>query len=227
MGVGGPKSKTRGLSVNLKAAPFAGNGVIQSLLGRLPKVDRPHRLLAWRLICQTVVVEHVIPTEPECFRRRPSAWDGRYPVLCSSWRPLSLALQVLAVSGLLGLAGPAAADQYDQARAAHPELFKVYYQEGVLEYCGLLTKESALGFVLERDALLSAMPISEAAHHDVRVAGSIAADLQYDNHGLGGQKLWCGTEGMDAYNRFVDRYRAQSINGGSAAGGSKLDPMAP
>ena len=130
--------------------------------------------------------------------------------LCRRSSPTFL---VQAAFVLLALAGPAVADQYDEARSAHPQLFKVYYQEGVLEYCGLLTRESALGFVLERDALLSATPISEAAHHDVRVAGSIAADLQYDNHGLGGQKLWCGTEGMEAYKRFVARYRAQSDNG--------------
>jgi len=106
-------------------------------------------------------------------------------------------------------ASPAAAeeDQYDRARAQHPELFQVYYDENVLEYCGLLTHESALGFVMQRDDLLARRPLSEGDVHDVRVAGSIAADMAYGSHGLA-QSAWCKGEGMEAFNRFVARYRA-------------------
>ena len=122
--------------------------------------------------------------------------------------PLHLAGLVLTVV-LLGAVGSASAeeDKYDRARRQHPELFKVYYDENVLEYCGLLTRESALGFVMRRDDLLAARPLSEDDVHDVRVAGAVAADTAYASHGLA-QSAWCKGEGMDAFNRFVERYRA-------------------
>jgi hypothetical protein len=41
----------------------------------------------------------------------------------------------------------------------------------------------------------------------VRVAGAIAADLAYGAHGLA-QSAWCKGEGIEAFNRFVERYRA-------------------
>jgi len=98
-------------------------------------------------------------------------------------------------------------DQYDRAQAQHPELFKVYYDENVLEYCGLLTHESALGFAMRRDDLLAARPLSDADKREVRIAGAIAADKAYGSHGLA-QSAWCKGEGMEAFNRFVERYRA-------------------
>jgi len=105
--------------------------------------------------------------------------------------------------------GHAAADedQYDRARAQHPELFQVYYDENVLEYCGLLTHESALGFAMQRDDLLVARPLSQEDVRQVRVAGAIAADQAFASHGLA-QSAWCKGEGMEAFNRFVARYRA-------------------
>lgn len=109
----------------------------------------------------------------------------------------------------IGLAGQARAeeDAYDRARIQHPELFKVYYDENVLEYCGLLTHESALGFAMRRDDLLLARPLSKEDVRDVRVAGAIAADTAFGSHGLA-QSAWCKSEGMEAFNRFVARYRA-------------------
>jgi hypothetical protein len=98
-------------------------------------------------------------------------------------------------------------DQYDRARAEHPELFRVYYDENVLEYCGLLTHESALGFVMQRDDLLGRRPLSKDDVRVVRIAGAIAADHAYGAHGLA-QTAWCNGEGKQAYDRFVARYRA-------------------
>jgi len=129
-----------------------------------------------------------------------------------SYQRMPLRLAGLALAMLLGtaaVAGRALAeeDQYDRARVQHPELFKVYYDENVLEYCGLLTHESALGFVMRRDDLLAARPLSKADVRIVRVAGSIAADKAFGSHGLA-QSAWCKSEGMEAFNRFVARYRA-------------------
>ena len=131
--------------------------------------------------------------------------QGRPPARARLTR-LAAAATLLA-GATIGGAAVAEEDKYDRARAGHPELFKVYYDENVLEYCGLLTRESALGFVMQRDDLLAARPLSEDDVHDVRVAGAIAADMAYGAHGLG-QSHWCKTEGMDAFNRFVTRYRA-------------------
>src|SRR3954471_10082169 len=54
-----------------------------------------------------------------------------------------------------------AADPYDAARRDYPDLYQAYYDEGLLEYCGLQTKESMGGFALRRDELLAATPLSE------------------------------------------------------------------
>jgi len=124
-----------------------------------------------------------------------------------SYQRMSLRLAGLALFVLVGPAGAVAEeDKYDQARAQHPELFKAYYDENVLEYCGLLNHESALGFVMRRDDLLAARPLSEEDVRRVRVAGAIAADTAYSAHGLA-QSAWCNSEGMEAFNHFVERYR--------------------
>jgi hypothetical protein len=133
-------------------------------------------------------------------------------LICGSFQRMPPLLAGLALFALLATAGavqPALAeeDQYDRARAQHPELFKAYYDENVLEYCGLLNHESALGFVMRRDDLLAVQPLSEEDLRRVRVAGAIAADIAYGSHGLA-QSAWCKGEGMEAFNRFVERYRA-------------------
>lgn len=119
-------------------------------------------------------------------------------------------------AGLFGLlvsaawTDQAASDEskYAKARREHPALFKLHYDETVMAYCGLLTPESEAGFRLERNALLAADPLDPEAYRTVRVASDMAADYSYQDYGLSGQKRWCGTEGRDAYNRFVARYRA-------------------
>ena len=124
--------------------------------------------------------------------------------------PSAIAASLAAVL-LAALVQPASSEEskYDRARREHPALFKLYYDEIVMAYCGLITAESEVGFRLERDALLAADPLSAEAHRTVRVASDIAADYAYQDYGLSGQKRWCGTDGRDAYNRFVARRRAQ------------------
>jgi hypothetical protein len=106
--------------------------------------------------------------------------------------------------------GPAGANEYDDARDQHPALFQAYYDAGLIEYCGLLTPESVGGFHLRRDELLALEPLSAEQYRRVRVAASIAIDYQYANHGLSGQRVWCKTDGRDAYDRFVARYRTSA-----------------
>jgi len=109
------------------------------------------------------------------------------------------------------LATPAAAEEskYQKARREHPVLFKLYYDETVMAYCGLLTPESEAGFRLERDRLLAADPLEGEALRTLRVASDMAADYTYQDYGLNGQKRWCKSEGLAAYNRFVARFRAE------------------
>jgi hypothetical protein len=129
---------------------------------------------------------------------------------------LGAGLMGLLLSALLTDAAGAEENKYDRARREHPALFNLYYDEIVVAYCGLATAESAAGFRLERDVLLAKHPLSAEAHRTVRVASDIAADYAYQDHGLSGQKRWCGTEGRDAYDRFIARYRAQSEPGAEA-----------
>jgi hypothetical protein len=112
-------------------------------------------------------------------------------------------------------AAQAEESKYQRVRREHPALFKVYYDEIVMAYCGLVTPEAEAGFRLERDELLAADPLDEEAHRTVRVASDMAVDYAYQDHGLSGQKRWCGTEGRDAYNRFIGRYRAQPADPGA------------
>lgn len=133
-----------------------------------------------------------------------------------SLRLAGLTFVMLIGTGMAAIGGAKAEEsQYDRARREHPALFKLYYDEIVMSYCGLITAESEVGFRLERDALLAADPLSAEAHRTVRVASDIAADYAYQDYGLSGQKRWCGTDGRDAYNRFVTRHRAQPSGPGT------------
>jgi hypothetical protein len=105
--------------------------------------------------------------------------------------------------------GGAEESKYQKARREHPGLFKLYYDETVMAYCGLLTPESEAGFRLVRDAMLAVDPLDDEALRTLRVASDMAADYAYQDYGLNGQKRWCKAEGLEAYNRFVARYRAE------------------
>src|SRR3954464_6053633 len=121
--------------------------------------------------------------------------DAGMPIAGSYQRRLprldwfAAAAWAVAIAALIAPGARAEEDQYDRARAQHPELFKVYYDENVLEYCGLLTHESALGFTLQRDDLLALRPLTDNDVRDVRIAGAIAADMAYGAHGLA-QSAW-------------------------------------
>ena len=120
--------------------------------------------------------------------------------------PAALLLLNLTASAL---AWPAAAeDKYDVARRTYPELFQVYYDAGILEYCGLVSQASAGGFRLTRDALLARDTMDEDQRRNVRISAYVAVDVEYSNRGLGGYKGWCRTAGRDAFDRFVAYFDA-------------------
>ena len=125
------------------------------------------------------------------------------------WRLAARAgLAGLLLSAVFSPRADAEESKYQKARREHPALFKLYYDETVMAYCGLLTPESEAGFRLERDSLLTTDPLEGEALRTLRVASDMAADYTYQDYGLNGQKRWCQSEGLAAYNRFVARYRA-------------------
>ena len=82
-------------------------------------------------------------------------------------------------------------------------LFQLYYDAGVLEYCGGVTAAVYEGFHRRRDALLARHGIGEAEDRDIRIRATTAADLEYLDRGIGGQRHWCATEGREAVRRFL------------------------
>jgi hypothetical protein len=122
---------------------------------------------------------------------------------------LGTGLAGLLLSSLWPEASGAEESKYQKARREHPALFKLYYDETVMAYCGMLTPESEAGFRLERETMLAADPLEGDALRTVRVASDMAVDYAYQDYGLNGQERWCKKEGLEAYNRFVTRYRAE------------------
>jgi hypothetical protein len=122
--------------------------------------------------------------------------------------PYLFSLLVAAVIAAAAIAPAMAEDKYDIARRQYPELFKAYYDANVLEYCGLLTEQSAGGFRWSRDALIERDTVSDDQHRNVRISAYAAVDYEYQNRGLSGYKKWCRTEGKDAYDRFIAIYIA-------------------
>jgi hypothetical protein len=81
------------------------------------------------------------------------------------------------------------------------ELHQAYYNDGVLEYCGLYTDEVYDGFLRRVRFLLRGGGIDTETHRRVRISGWIDADYQYGNHGLG--RYWCKTDGRRAVQEFL------------------------
>jgi hypothetical protein len=87
----------------------------------------------------------------------------------------------------------------------HPvgPLQEVIYGFAVAEYCGLLTEPVAEGFHLERAWIIARDGITPEREWADRIAANMAADYQYDDHGLGGYRGWCRSDGLSAIERFL------------------------
>lgn len=101
----------------------------------------------------------------------------------------------------LFVAGPAPGQV--QKRPIGP-LQEAIYGFAVAEYCGLITPAVAEGFYLQRDWIVARDRIAPERARADRVAANMAADWQYGDHGLGGYRGWCRTEGLTAAYRFLD-----------------------
>ena len=100
----------------------------------------------------------------------------------------------------LFLAGPASGEV--QKRPIGP-LQEAIYGFAVAEYCGLVTPAVAEGFYLKRDWIVVRDRIGPDRERADRMAANMAADWQYGDHGLGGYRGWCRTEGLAAAYGFL------------------------
>jgi hypothetical protein len=80
---------------------------------------------------------------------------------------------------------------------------QVVYMYSVTEYCGLSTREVYDGYRREMRQLTRQGRLPESTVRWLRIHGMLAADLEYDDRGLGGFRNWCRTEGLDAARHFL------------------------
>lgn len=94
-----------------------------------------------------------------------------------------------------------------------PDLYKMYYDGGLLEYCNLISPLAGKGFREMRSDLLARDKPTEEEHRHTRIAAATAVDNEYLDHGLSGQRIWCRTDGQAAFQRF-EAYGAGQKQGG-------------
>jgi hypothetical protein len=118
----------------------------------------------------------------------------------------------MAVLLLLVLTGrPACADgSITPARLS--ALHRAYYNDRVLEYCGLYTWDVHDGFERRVRYLLASADIDTETNRRIKISGWSDADYQYDDHGLGGFRRWCATDGRRAADEFLD-FRQKELSG--------------
>lgn len=110
-------------------------------------------------------------------------------------------LTALAVMAALPLASIAMAAEF-QKRPIGP-LQEAVYGFAVAEECGLLDSAVAEGFHLERRWIVARDGITPERERADRMAALTAVGWQYGNHGLGGYRGWCRSDGMAAVHRFL------------------------
>ena len=91
-------------------------------------------------------------------------------------------------------------------------MLQAHYDEGVLEYCGLVTAEVYDGYQRMVRHLVQTSGIDADTQRRIRIDGFVKADYQFGNHGLVGQKLWCSTDGAEYVQRFLE-FRRRDIAG--------------
>jgi glutathione S-transferase len=90
-------------------------------------------------------------------------------------------------------------------------LSQAYYDLAVAQYCGAADGPVMMGFFLLRHDLLARGNIRPAETFDLARRADLAADLEYFDRGLSGQRNWCATEGAVAVARFVSYFRYRHL----------------
>ncbi len=88
---------------------------------------------------------------------------------------------------------PAGADPY----------FDLIYDYEVASFCGLIGKDVHDAFWQKRRHMEAAAERTPEALTEVRISAMAAADLEFQNRGLGGFKPWCRKEGMLGVDRIL------------------------
>jgi hypothetical protein len=118
-----------------------------------------------------------------------------------SVRPGRLALAAAIVFSLWPAAGEASGRTLREAT----------YDFAVTSYCGTLTPEVEAGYKREIASLTQSLGLDADEAKAQRIAGWVAADLEWSNRGLGGYRAWCQGEAVKAADWFLRIQR----NGGS------------
>ena len=94
------------------------------------------------------------------------------------------------------------------AAAAGPkpqtELEQVFYDIGVIGYCGLSNDEATRGFQHQLNGLVDRDDLDAVQIRDARNHALSMVEWEWDNRGLGGFRGWCASEGQAAVERFTD-----------------------
>jgi len=101
----------------------------------------------------------------------------------------------LAVAGLLTCAASAAGEE-------ERSLTRAVYEFAVTSYCGTLDPAVEAGFRAELAALTARGGLDAESARRQRIDGWIAAEQEWRNRGLGGQRAWCAGEGVAAARHF-------------------------
>jgi len=88
------------------------------------------------------------------------------------------------------------------ALAAERGLSQVVYDYAVTGYCGAVTPEVESGFQRELEAVTARGALDAETARRLRIDGWIAAEREWRNRGLGGQRAWCREEGVPAARHF-------------------------
>ena len=103
---------------------------------------------------------------------------------------------------IAALAGEARAGspERDQQYAAWRE---TYYGANVIEYCGLISDEVKDGFHRKVRFLRAWSQMPANIEREIRIWAAARAEYQYQDHGLGGHRIWCETDGLGAVRSFL------------------------
>ena len=82
-------------------------------------------------------------------------------------------------------------------------LEQVFYDIGVIGYCGLSQDAVSEGFKREVRRIVETEGIDEKTVNAARSRAITLVELEWDNRGLGGFRGWCRTEGETAVKRFL------------------------
>ena len=88
------------------------------------------------------------------------------------------------------------------AAAEDHSLARVVYEFAVTSYCGTQSPEVEAGFRKALAAATARAGLDAEAARQQRIKGWIAAEREWHNRGLGGNRAWCADEGVSAARHF-------------------------